>query len=141
MLPSAEDDDLLPPFVETCVFVRMLVSSDAMSSTSLLLARGTLISAKRILAPPPLVGPQLVLTALVLLGSKLPAAHTTLGIKYAFENAPPPEPADCAKARQGASVATAKASTSFFMIPLLLGERLGPEGSGERWYGAAKPGY
>jgi hypothetical protein len=94
MLPSAEDEDLLPPFVETCVFVRMLVSSDAISSTSLLFALGTLISAKRILAPPPLVGPQLVLTALVLLGSRLPAAHTTLGIKYAFENAPPPEPAD-----------------------------------------------
>ena len=43
MLPIAVAVDLLPPLDETCVAVSKLVSREAISRTSLLLALGTLM--------------------------------------------------------------------------------------------------
>jgi hypothetical protein len=45
MLPMAVDEDLLPPLKETRVSVNRLVSSEAISKMSLLLALGTLMFA------------------------------------------------------------------------------------------------
>src|SRR5436853_5900923 len=77
--PLAVDVEL-PPFLDaTSVFVRMLLSSVAMTSTSLFVALGVLMLPKSTLAPPP------SLSHVNVIMSKLPAEHTTVGIKYAFE--------------------------------------------------------
>jgi hypothetical protein len=75
----ADEEDLLPPLEATWVSVRMLLSRLAITSTSLLLALGTLMSPKRTWLPPPFAGPHAVLPLLPLL--LLPAWHTTVGIR------------------------------------------------------------
>src|SRR5215467_8322167 len=90
--PDAVDVELAPFFDATSVFVRMLLSSVAITSTFLFAALGVLMFPYSTFGPPPLfeqVRP--------FVGSK-PAVHTIVGIRNAFANEPPPDPPDCANA-------------------------------------------
>src|SRR5215813_12906280 len=90
--PDADATDFSPFLEATIVFVRMLLSSVAITNTFLFAALGVLMFPKSTFAPPP------CLSHVIVVGSKLPAEQTTVGIKNAFENDPPPDPADWASA-------------------------------------------
>jgi hypothetical protein len=101
----------LPPFFEaTSVFVRMLLSSVAMTSTFLFVALGVLMFPNRTFAPPP------CLSQVSVLGSKLPAEQTTVGIRYAFENEPRPDPDDFANAMPGLNSNSAMADSVIDLV-------------------------
>src|SRR5262245_18844453 len=87
-VPLAEEVELLPFFDATTVFVRMLLSSVAITSTFLFAALGVLIFPNSTFAPPP------ALSHVSVDGSKLPAEQTMVGIRNALENEPPPDPED-----------------------------------------------
>src|SRR5260221_7450344 len=92
----------LPPFFEaTRVFVRMLLSSVAITSTFLLAALGVLMFPNRTFGPPPFFEQLREPTR-----SKMPASQTIVGIRYAFANEPPPEPDDWAEAKPELSSST-----------------------------------
>src|SRR5262249_1604141 len=77
------------------------LSSVAITSTFLFAALGVLIFPNRTFAPPP------GLSHVSVDGSKLPAEQTTVGIKNAFENEPPPDPDDWASAEPALSCSIA----------------------------------
>src|SRR5262245_5949337 len=95
--PDAVDVDRSPFLEATTVFVRMLLSSVAITSTFLFVALGVLMFPKSTFAPPP------ALSHVSVDGSKLPAEQTTVGIRYALENDPPPDPDDWASALEAVS--------------------------------------
>src|SRR6266853_1282372 len=113
MLPWAEDVDLLPPLEATVVSVRMLVSSEPIRITFLLAALGTLMLPYSTFAPPPCAVQELAVVALAV------TEQTTVGIKYALANEPPPEPDDWATAAVLSSEAIAATTNTRFISRLL----------------------
>ena len=111
-----EAEDLFPPCEATAVSVRILLSKEANSITFLFELLETLKSENNTLGLPPLE-PQDV--APVLPKLLLPAWHNTVGIRKAFENEPPPDPPDCAKAALvQSSIATTVNQQKCFLIQL-----------------------
>src|SRR5262245_25703092 len=92
--PDAVDVELPPFFDATSVFVRMLLSSVAITSTFLFAALGVLMFPYSTLGPPPFFEQFRLFPGT----SKAPALHTIVGIRNALANEPPPDPADCANA-------------------------------------------
>ena len=88
----------------------MLLSSVAITNTFLFAALGVLIFPNSTFAPPP------CLSHIIVVGSKLPAEQTTVGIRNPLENDPPPDPDDWASARTEPSCTNANTNSAIEIV-------------------------